>query len=252
MSRAALFHRKDLDMCSIELSIDNPTSKSKPAHEPLPLWLLPILAAVLALSGCESMSTANVKNTLRTFRTVVIDPGHGGHDLGTSSRWGGAEKNATLETALKLQPKLEAAGFRTVMTRRSDTFIELNQRAYISNAQTNAIFVSIHFNEAPVRAIHGTETYYMSPVAHPLAVAIQRAVTSLPGSESRGVKIAHFRVLRLNEYPAVLVECGFLSNPAEGRRCATSAYREQLASAIANAIIGLRGPLSAEPVAKAD
>jgi len=239
-------------MCSIDLSIDNPTSKSKPARQRMFVWLLPLLAAVLTLSGCESMSTIAVKDTMRTFRTVVIDPGHGGHDLGTSSRWGGAEKNATLETALKLQPKLEAAGFKTVMTRRSDTFIELNQRAYISNAQTNAIFVSIHFNEAPARAIHGAETYYMSSVSRPLAVAIQRAVSSLPGEESRGVKIAHFRVLRLNEYPAVLVECGFLSNPVEGRRCSTSAYREQLAGAIANAIIGIRGPLPVEAVAKAE
>ena len=234
-------------MCSIATSIGIPIFKSKQPGISPSRWLPPLLAALLCLTGCES--TVSVKNTLRTFRTVVIDPGHGGRDLGASSRWGGAEKNATLETALRLDPKLREAGFHTVLTRHTDTFIELNDRARISNAQVDAIFVSIHYNQTNSRAIHGAETYYRSSVSRELAERIQRAISTLPGASSRGVKTANYRVLKRNEYPAVLVECGFLSNPTEGRRCATSEYRERLAAAIAGAIIDLRGPLSPRPVA---
>jgi N-acetylmuramoyl-L-alanine amidase len=171
---------------------------------------------------------------------VVIDAGHGGRATGTSSRWGGTEKAATLDVALRLQPKLRAAGFRTVMTRTRDVDVELNDRPAISNRQSNAIFVSIHFNESRARRIHGTETYYKSLASYGLARRVQAAVSSLPGASSRGVKTANFRVLRLNHYPAVLVECGYFSNPAEARRCASPQYREQIADALAEAIVAQR------------
>ena len=193
--------------------------------------------AVVLLAGCAS---PRVKDTSRTFQTVVIDAGHGGLDNGTRSRWGGNEKTAALEVATRLQPKLRAAGFNTVMTRDSDRFIELNERARISNRQSNAIFLSIHFNEAPRRGIRGTEAYYKSPVSRELAQRLLGKVSRLPGASSRGLRTANFRVLRLNEYPAVLLECGYLSNPSEGSRCATSSYRERLAGAIADGLIEQR------------
>jgi len=236
-------------MCSIATSIRNPIFKSKQPGISARRWLPPLLAALLCLTGCES--TTRVKNTMRTFHTVVIDPGHGGHDLGASTRWGGAEKNAALETALRLDSKLRDAGFHTVLTRDNDTFIQLNDRARISNAQDNAIFIAIHYNQTNSRAIHGAETYYRSSVSRELAERIQRAISTLPGAISRGVKTANFRVLKRNEYPAVLVECGFLSNPKEGRRCATSEYHELLAAAIAGAVIELRGPLPPRPATPA-
>ena len=232
-------------MSSIAPTFDKPTDESKPHRG----WRCALLAlAVAALSGCES--AVHVKDTSHTFRTVVIDAGHGGHDLGTRSRWGGAEKNNALDVALRLDPKLRAAGFQTVLTRKGDYFVELNQRARISNHQDNAIFVSIHFNEGSRREARGTETYYKSRPSREVAERIQRAVSSLPGASSRGVKTANFRVLKRNEYPAVLVECGFLSNPAEGCRCAKPAYHELLAEAIAGAVIEQRGPLTPATAAR--
>ena len=236
-------------MCSIATSIGNPTSKSKQPAKSAGRWLPAVLAALLCLTGCES--TSSVKNTLRTFHTVVIDPGHGGHDNGASSRWGGAEKNAALDTSLRLESKLRDAGFHTVLTRENDTFIELNDRARISNSQDNAIFIAIHYNQTNSHAIHGEETYYRSSVSRELAERIQQAISILPGSSSRGVKTANFRVLKRNRYPAVLVECGFLSNPREGRRCASPEYHELLATAIARAVVELRGPLPRRPAAPA-
>lgn len=208
------------------------------------LSLLAFVCCASFLTGCAS----SVRNTSRTFHTVVIDAGHGGHDPGTTSRAGGAEKDATLEVAERLNDKLHAAGFHTVMTRSGDYFVPLNTRAEISNSQRNSIFVSIHFNDSPKRQIRGVETYYNSPAARPIADKIQQSLAFL--SEDRGVHHANYRVLRKNRYPAVLVECGFLSNRSEGSRCATSIYREALAGRISEAITEQRfGRQQPEPAA---
>lgn len=226
-------------MSSIPPTIDNPAPESKRA--PLTLQRLALLLALPLLAACES--TVHFKDTSRTFRTVVIDAGHGGGDTGARSRWGGLEKNAALDTALRLDPKLRAAGFNTVLTRKGDYFVPLDERARISNRQENAIFVSVHFNDAPSRRISGVETYYKAAPALKIAAAIQSSVCCLPGVISRGVKTANYRVLRRNEYPAVLVEGGFISSPREGAKCASPGYHEALAGAIASAIISVRGPL---------
>lgn len=198
------------------------------------LSLVASLCCVLHLSGCAG----GVRDTSRSFRTVVIDAGHGGHDTGTTSRAAGAEKNATLEVAQRLEEKLRLAGFRTVMTRTGDSFIPLDTRAAISNRQNNAIFVAIHFNDSPKRGIRGVETYYNSRVAIPLAEKIQESLCEL--SPNRGVKHANFRVLRKNRYPAVLVECGFFSNPGEGSRCASAGYQDAIAARLAEGITAQR------------
>ena len=221
---------------NIDATLKQPPRKRKP-----PLALFAALAAV-CLSGCAT--GVRVKDTTRTFTTVVIDAGHGGHDDGARSRWGGREKNHALDVALRLDPRLRAAGFQTVLTRRTDTFIELNDRARISNRQANAVFVSIHFNDSRKRGISGAEVYYKSSVSRPLADRVFGKVRALPGASGRYVKAANFRVLRLNEYPAVLVECGYLSNRREGSLCATGTHHERLAQAIAAALVEQRGPLN--------
>jgi N-acetylmuramoyl-L-alanine amidase len=191
------------------------------------------MAVIYLLAGCAT----GVKDTSRTFTAVVIDAGHGGHDDGATTRYAGREKDATLDVAMRLRPKLEAAGFQTVMTRNSDRFIPLDTRARISNRSDNVIFVSIHFNYSPRSHIHGSEVYYKSRCSARIADNILAQVSAIPGATSRGIRTANFRVLKANRYPAVLVECGYLTNPVEGRRCANGAYREQLATAISRGIV---------------
>ena len=181
-----------------------------------------------------------VKDTARTFTTVVVDAGHGGNDNGAFRRFGGAEKNATLDVATRLARKLQESQFRTVMTRSTDVFIPLDERAAISNRQNNAVFVSVHFNDSGRRGIRGFETYYNSPVSYPLAQRIQQRLLTIPGATNRGVKTANFRVLRKAMYPAVLVECGFLSNRKEGAGARSADYRDELADKIAEAIVDMR------------
>jgi N-acetylmuramoyl-L-alanine amidase len=200
-----------------------------------------LLAIVLA--SCASTRRAATKNTSRTFTTVVVDAGHGGKDNGAYRRYGGAEKIATLDVAQRLDRKLRESEMKTVMTRSRDVFISLDQRVAIENSQKKPIFVSIHFNDARRRGIRGFETYYHSPMSRDLAMRIQQKLVTIPGSADRGVHFANFRVLRLARYPAVLVECGFLSNRYEGNGARNTEYRELLADKIAEAIVEQRyGP----------
>jgi N-acetylmuramoyl-L-alanine amidase len=199
-----------------------------------------VSAACGLLASCSSVPQARVKDTTRTFTTVVVDAGHGGKDNGAFRRYGGAEKSANLDVATRLARKLRESQFRTVMTRSSDVFIPLDERAAISNRQDNAIFVSVHFNDSRRRSIRGFETYYRSPVARNLAYRIQQRLVTIRGASNRGVKTANFRVLRNALYPAVLVECGFLSNRKEGAGARDASYREELADKIAEAIVDER------------
>src|SRR4051812_28773136 len=153
-----------------------------------PTALLLVLASCFALISCSSTSgNANRKDTSRTFTTVVVDAGHGGRDSGAVRRYGPAEKGGTLDVAQRLNRKLRDSQFRTVMTRTSDVFVDLDRRVAIGNRQPNSVFVSVHFNDSGRRGIRGMETYYSSPYARSLAERIQRKLSSIPGSQSRGV-----------------------------------------------------------------
>jgi N-acetylmuramoyl-L-alanine amidase len=192
------------------------------------------------LPACASMRTAKVNNTSKTFSTVVVDAGHGGKDSGAYRRYGPPEKMVALDVAQRLNRKLRESQLETVMTRNSDVFIELNDRVAIENSQKNAIFVSIHFNDSRRRGVRGFETYYHSGASFDLANQIQAKLMTIPNSANGGVHTANFRVLRLASCPAVLVECGYLSNRSEGNKTRDWEYRELLADRIAEAIVEQR------------
>jgi N-acetylmuramoyl-L-alanine amidase len=199
-----------------------------------------VLAFVALLPACASMRTGRVKNTSKTFSTVVVDAGHGGKDSGAYRRSGPPEKLVTLDVAQRLNSKLRESQLKTVMTRSSDVFIPLDDRVSIENSQKNAIFVSIHFNDSRRRGIRGFETYYHSGASVDLASRIQEKLMTIPHSANRGIHTANFRVLRLATCPAVLVECGYLSNRSEGGQARDWEYRELLADRIAEAIVEQR------------
>src|SRR5260370_18610645 len=185
-------------------------------------------------------SEVGTKDTSKSFSTGVVDAGHGGKDNGAYRKFGGAEKIATLDVAERLARKLRESDLKIVMTRSTDVFITLEERVAIENAQKNSIFVSIHFNDSRRRGIHGFETYYHAANSYDLANRIQSKLMTIPHSANRGVHTANFRVLRLANYPAVLVECGFLSNRLEGGEARDAEYRETLADRIAEAVVEQR------------
>src|SRR6516225_11649028 len=213
---------------------------SRKAHRLLLLAFAALLSACATGRGPSEVAT---KDTGRSFDTVVVDAGHGGKDNGAYRQFGGAEKLATLDVAKRLFHKLRESDFETVMTRSTDVFISLEDRVAIENAQKDAIFVSIHFNDSRRRGIRGFETYYHSGPSFDLANQIQAKLMTIPNSANGGVHTANFRVLRLASCPAVLVECGYLSNRSEGNKARDWEYRELLADRIAEAIVEQRyGP----------
>jgi N-acetylmuramoyl-L-alanine amidase len=195
---------------------------------------------VAALAACTTTRGPSVKNTSKTFSTVVVDAGHGGKDSGAYRRYGPPEKLVSLDVAQRLNRKLRESQLKTVMTRSSDVFIPLDERVTIENSQKNAVFVSIHFNDSRRRGIRGFETYYHSGASFDLASRIQQKLMTVPNSANRGIHTANFRVLRNATCPAVLVECGFLSNRNEGGQARDWEYRELLADRIAEAIVEQR------------
>jgi N-acetylmuramoyl-L-alanine amidase len=170
---------------------------------------------------------------------VVIDPGHGGHDRGGMPGQRFAEKVFTLDTAKRLARILgNDNGIKVVLTRTADTFVSLKERAEIANqyAGHNAIFVSIHFNAGRREGASGIETYYNNKRGYRLAALVHPRVIQAMASIDRGIRHGSYQVLRKNRLPAILIEGGFLTNPAEAARITNSRSRERLARAIANAI----------------
>ena len=169
-------------------------------------------------------------------RTIIVDAGHGGHDRGGVPGQRISEKDKTLDVAQRLRRILQAQGYRVVMTRDSDVFIPLGTRCAIANSYRGAQFVSIHFNCAPRVGANGIETYYYRSDSSGLAASIHRNVVSISPSENRGIRRRGFYVLRRTAIPSVLVECGFLTNPTEGRLALSADYRQRLAEQIARGI----------------
>jgi N-acetylmuramoyl-L-alanine amidase len=175
------------------------------------------------------------------FTTVVIDPGHGGIDRGGIPGQRVPEKVMALDTALRLNALLRAAGFRTILTRHDDTFISLPERVAIANAQRDAIFISIHYNAAPRAGAEGFETYYYSRRSAKLAIACyNKIIQAWPGMR-RGVMVRGFFVIRKTNIPAILVEPGFLTNPGDAALISRASMRQRIASLLAAAIISKRG-----------
>jgi N-acetylmuramoyl-L-alanine amidase len=182
--------------------------------------------------------------------TVVIDAGHGGFDRGGIPGQRVAESVMTLDVAQRLRSLLQASGYRVVMTRSSDVFVPLGTRVAIANSYRGAIFVCIHFNSATRRGANGIETYFYSRQSLPLASAIHYYVAGGAPSLNRGVRRRGYYVLRRTNIPAVLVECGFLTNPSEASYVQSANYRQKLASEIARGISG-RGSVANSRVTSA-
>ena len=174
------------------------------------------------------------------FTTVVLDPGHGAHDRGASVGYV-YEKHLALDTARRVEELLRKEGIKVVMTRSRDVFIPLPSRAAAGNRYRNAIFVSIHYNYSRGGSGAGAETFYHFSSSYTLAAYIQAYLVQESRMTNRGVKHANFHVIRnTTRNPAVLVECGFVSNPSERSRMLTGEFRNRIAEGIAKGIIAYK------------
>ncbi|MEO6871858.1 MAG: N-acetylmuramoyl-L-alanine amidase [Chthoniobacterales bacterium] len=192
---------------------------------------------------------------------VVLDPGHGGQDSGAMCG-NVMEKDLTLDVARRAEMLLRASGYRTVMTRDSDRYLSLAERAAVGNDEQNSLFISIHFNDGERAGASGVETYFAErqrttrpgllswlSFFHPaaesqpllaksesLARFLQTALVEHTRAVNRGTKTAQFYVIRNVRHPTALVEGGFITNPADVTKLTTAEYRQQIASAITDGV----------------
>jgi N-acetylmuramoyl-L-alanine amidase len=209
------------------------------------------------------------------FRTVILDPGHGGKDPGATNPYG-TEANYNVKVAGLVKKQLEAKGFKVVMTRDSNVFLSLQERVNFANAvKENAIYVSIHFNSGGSSA-RGIETFTLSPPGVPhydhdfksadlqtragnehdsaniaLATSVHGSILRRLGKNTldRGIKRARFSVLSGVTHPAILLEGGFMSHPYEARLIENEAYQNAIASGVVDAIGKYRFAVSRKPAA---
>jgi N-acetylmuramoyl-L-alanine amidase len=230
---------------------------------------------VANVRGTPLISQLDADKTLRPFlypprapatrriSTICLDPGHGGKDTG--NRVGSHdEKTYTLALAQELQAQLSNLGYHVFLTRTQDTYVDLPARPALANRRGADLFVSLHFNATQTGQgdVSGPETYCITPVgasssnaegeganygATPanrceqksmfLAYQIQKSLVKNLGAVDRGVRRARFAVLRDAIMPAILIEGGYMTQPAEGRRIFDAGYRRLMARAIVQGIL---------------
>jgi len=228
------------------------------------LGLLVFLVCLIQIRLYEPdfLKTSKIRpigDTKANLLEVVIDPGHGGMDGGTVGE-GVLEKDWALRMGTELARELRSRGREVLLTRDSDEALSLASRCAIANASDAKIFVSIHFNHSSDPTVSGVETFYSWPKSlttvgalkkrlgvgrgvtlkdersELLGAEVQQAIVSTSGARDRGVKNRRLWVTRNTAIPAILVECGFLSNRSERESFANKDYRQAVVGAIANGI----------------
>lgn len=193
------------------------------------------LLALAVLSGW--LGTASLEGG-ETFDRIVLDPGHGGRDPGAVG-FGLVEKHLTLDLAKRIEKILLRKGISVDLTRRSDTYVDFEERARIANKAPKTLFVSLHFNAHTDRSISGTETFYWpgSEFGRRLASYVQSELGRRLVTRNRGSRPERLKVLELTEATGILIECGFISNRWESQRCGAEWFRQILAEEIVQGLL---------------
>ncbi|UOW68786.1 N-acetylmuramoyl-L-alanine amidase [Paraclostridium bifermentans] len=194
-----------------------------------------VVAVVLSTAFMSTMTVSHANNY-----KVFIDAGHGGNDNGSAYN-NRIEDNLNLQIANKVEAKLQKRGIDVMTSRKSDEYVSLRERTNKSNLADVDMFVSIHQNAAEDTTTKGIETFYYNDENKEFADVVQKSLLSSTNGLNRGVKKGNLQVLRDNEAPAVLVECGFISNEDEGSKLTTNEYQEKVANGIVDGVISNLG-----------
>ncbi|MDN4494571.1 SH3 domain-containing protein [Ureibacillus aquaedulcis] len=187
--------------------------------------------------GKESQKKEERKKGTLKGLTLVIDPGHGGNDKGTTGARGTEEKEINLKTVELLKSKLRSAGAEVILTRESDTYVDLRKRVSISHQYAADAFISIHYDATDDSSISGFTTYYTNGYQQELAEYVHEGLSEKVTIRNRGVQPGNYLVTRENKQAAILIELGYLSNPSEESVVTTDFYHEQATLGIYQGIL---------------
>jgi N-acetylmuramoyl-L-alanine amidase len=218
-----------------------------PAAETKPLYTPNMYknSAPTAPKPKTSTYTSPSSNNSLDGKVIVIDPGHGGKDPGaTKASYSSAqEKYLNLVIARELEKQLTKCGARVIMTRKSDTFLELEERSAVAQKYKPDLFIAIHTDANPHDlSICGPSVYVARSASQKSRTAAMKINASFRnwGFKPRGVRNADFKVLIQHSSPAVLIECGYLTNKQEAQRLNNPAHQIKIAKAIAEAVCQLQ------------
>ncbi|MCD4831837.1 MAG: N-acetylmuramoyl-L-alanine amidase [Anaerohalosphaeraceae bacterium] len=219
--------KKIKGLLCVRASIVNDIQKVLPTKEP-ELVITPVK---------PSAELSLLKNHSKWL--IIVDPGHGGKDPGAISPYGFYEKTVNLSVAAQITEMLKDKGYKVIMTRDDDTFIELEERAAIANRNKASLFISIHADSCATSTANGFTVYISrsaSLAAKNLAGSIDNQMKKT-GTKSKGTRKADFRVLVQSQCPAVLIELGYLSNYWEEKKLRNENMQRILAGAITAGIV---------------
>ncbi len=246
---------------------------AKPANTPIPAPTKEaVVIATLIPEPTKEIIRVEESSKSNQRKLIVIDPGHGGNDPGAIGKEGLQEKDVVLPVAEKVERYLKSKGLDVLITRNSDKFITLKNRAYFANDRKADLFVSIHCNASPDRAAMGTRAYIYSRVASSKAAAeaakwenkdvgafefllndlrkgayeylsieaagnIQHNLVSELKLKWEPTERAPFYVLANTNMPSVLVEIAFISNPKEEEKLDSDGFRSKVAEGIGSGVM---------------
>ena len=216
--------------------------------------ILSITALLLCMMFNRVDKNKNTSASPAERPIVILDAGHGGEDGGASSKDGLKEKDLNLDVALTLGNMLEANGISVIQTRTEDRMLyteykkgslkmqDLKNRLQVSKQNENSIFISIHMNKFSEEKYSGLQVFYSrnSEESAVLANKIQTKVKEyLQNNNDRETKKANSNIYLLDniDTPAILIECGFLSNSDECTKLSSEEYRKELAGVIYSSVV---------------
>ncbi|TCP54536.1 N-acetylmuramoyl-L-alanine amidase [Tumebacillus sp. BK434] len=203
-------------------------------------WVAAWLTDVTGDLGQVPEEQATLDNRLRG-KTIVLDAGHGGFDVGAVGRQTGVyEKDLNLNLTRSLYNKLVTTGARVVLTRDDDRFVTLSERVQIAEQEQADLFVSLHYNTHDDAALSGSMTFYYSEdgADHALARRAQQALVKTLGLPDLGARYGDYYVLRENRVTAILVETAFLTNAQDELNTQEPGHGEKAAEGLFQAIVG--------------
>jgi len=187
---------------------------------------------IISINGKTSTNNQTATEKYLSGKTIVIDAGHGGRDSGTIGISGTQEKGLTLTVAKQLQNALSAAGANVVMTRKTDTYVSLANRVYLSSRHKADAFISVHFDSINDSSIRGLTTYYYHSNSKQLANKVHESTVSSTGMKNRNARYGNYYVLRENSRPSILMELGYLSNRSDEAFVKTASFQSNAVKGI--------------------